>query len=176
MRRALFTLLALTACKTAPMNPAATSDHAPRPFTAEQIRDATPQGTTWTYEMRKLREPPVRQVTRVVAADDARVTFAVDSFNAGGEALGGTKTSTATWTELEAHATFPAAHTKILDVEVDTPAGRFEAWRYEVRDPDAKVVRIKNFYFAKSRPGAPVLYEQTDDGEIQFRMVLVESK
>ncbi len=173
MRHAtLFALLASTACATTTATGPAPG-HAPRPFTADEIRDATPAGTTWTYEMRQLRQPPVKQVTKVVRSDDVGATFEVVTYNEGGEAMGGTKTSTATWAELESHATFPAAHTKIYETEVETRAGTFDALRYEVAEP-GDVVRIKNFYFAKTRPGAPVLYEQTDDGQVMFRMELVK--
>lgn len=162
-------LLLVVACRTTPTPPA--SDHAPRPFTAEQIRDATKAGAVWTYEVRQLRKPVVHQVTTVTAAGAEGATFQQVTYNQGGEAIGDPAVSTATWAELVAHATFPAAATTVSDTTVETPAGAFEAWLYEVAAPEKK--QTKRFYFAKKRPGAPVLFEQQDAGETVFRMALL---
>lgn len=172
VRHALALCSVITACATVPTAPP--TGHAPPPFTAEEIRDATPEGTVWTYEMRQLRQPPVKRVTRVVKSDEQGATFEVTSYNVGGEVLGETETSTSTWAELVGHATFPAENTVIYEgVEVQTRAGFYDAWRYEVREP-GKTAQVKKFYFAKTRPGPPVLYEQLDDGKVMFRMELLE--
>ena len=54
------------------------------------------------------------------------------------------------------------------------PAGRFDCRLYTVRGGSDESPTTSRFYFARSRPGPPVRYEVEKDGEITFRMTLVE--
>ena len=151
------------------------TNFAPRPFTAEQIRNAWPQGSVSRYRTEEKGKPTVIAETRVAEATSEHAVFETTTLSLEGEPLGTPQRSTSTWSELMAHATFPAARTTIEDVIVDTPAGSFDAWRYTVLPKDGGG-DMSRYYFAKQRPGAPVRYEQTKAGETVFKVELLSTK
>lgn len=149
---------------------------APRPFTAEQIRDAWPKNSISRYRTEEKGKPTVIAETRVREATAADATFETHLTSLDGQPVGTPQITTSTWSELMAHATFPATLTTIEDVVVETPAGSFDAWLYTVRSKDPNDKDLSRYYFAKNKPGAPVLFERTADGETVFKVVLVSVK
>jgi hypothetical protein len=151
--------------------PAAT---APTPFTAEQIRDANPRGTRLVFRIEEADAPPVLREMRFTVTDDDTATIESVMLDAGGAPMGEPERSTATWTELRNHAAFPAAATTRSDATCTVPAGRFDCRLYTVRGGTDESPTTSRFHFARTRPGPPVRYEVEKDGEITFRMTLVE--
>jgi len=91
------------------------------------------------------------------------------------EALDGTTIEAATeadsaWVDLQRHASYPSANTRLMTGSASTPAGEFDCWIYVTANDDGTITRAS---FARSEPGPPVLMETHRDGEIVFRMSLV---
>ena len=133
----------------------------PTPFTAAEIRDATPEGHTVDVT---IEENGVVRRRRTVFTDcdaeGARIhTVALDEH--GGE-VGDRAVARATWADLQGHASFPADATVRTDDTVTTALGTFECCRYEVRRGDD----VMNFYFANDLPGMPVLVSTSREGAL----------
>ncbi len=137
-------------------------DLAATPFTADDIREANPDG----------RRLLVR--TRL----GGLVTFHCDSFAAGdadgcaltqvvtdasGTPVDEPRTAKVTWRELQEHAAFPAAATTIASERIATPLGELECMRYEVR----REAGTATFWFAPEHPGMPVRYETADGALVE---------
>ena len=66
--------------------------------------------------------------------------------------LGEAREVVAAWTDLQAHASFPAAITTISHETIDTPLGTVECLRYDVANDD----HTNTFWFAPAHPGMPI--------------------
>ena len=128
-------------------------DHAPTPFTAEEIRDEWVPG--FRIMMRHtFPEKTMIERWTVVAADDQGVEIENAAIDDGGSVLGEPTVVRSTWVELRDHASFPAKHSTREWVSRSTALGDFEGWLYRVADPEAAT--IQEFFFAPELPGAPV--------------------
>jgi hypothetical protein len=67
-----------------------------------------------------------------------------------------------TWREMQNHASFPAEVTTIHEDVVEGPLGRMECLGYRVVADDT----TSTFWFAKDRPGMPVLFTTETDGTL----------
>jgi hypothetical protein len=67
-----------------------------------------------------------------------------------------------TWLELQSHASFPADVTTITEEMIEIPLGRMECLSYRVVAHDT----VSTFWFAKERPGMPVLFMTESDGAV----------
>ncbi len=141
----------------------------PTPYTAEQIRDATPAGTTIAYRM-VIGDGVSIQTMRFVTVDADGTTFETSTTAEDGTELAPTQTATAGWAELRDHAAFPlgAARTRAT---VTVPAGTYEVWRYTVPG-DNGVTEV--YDFGVDLPGPPVRVETRSGGEVLFSMQLLE--
>ncbi len=142
------------------------------PFTAEQIRDATPVGRTYRFALRQ-GEQEVQVTVRFtrVAPDQASMERTI--VDASGKVLE-QATEDTSWQQIVGHAAYPADATEITDATVEVPAGTFDAMLYTVSgEQDGKPV-VSRMYFAKSLPGAPVKTEITVGEQVVFSLVLVE--
>ncbi|MEO1339087.1 MAG: hypothetical protein AAFV29_25815, partial [Myxococcota bacterium] len=174
-------LLLIACSSTGIQTPEANTDrsqHAPRPFSAEQISRAWRLHSVRTYRTVQKGKPAVISKTQVVEHNAKGVTMLNASYDESGKPLEAPKPSTATWTQLMEHATFPSNRTTIEDATVDIAAGRFVVWKYTVRPSgqqgSGQQGAVRRFYFAKDQPGAPVLFEQFIDDERTFRSELIE--
>ncbi len=149
---------------------------APRPFTAEQIRDAMPTGCQLKFRMEVAGEPTLIEQWVVTAANGTQMTMSSKSFAEDGKLVGDQGSDTSTWTQLMEHATFPAARTTVTERTVETPAGTFAAIVYEVRDTKEGVPVVTHFHFAKTLPGPPVLLTVDAGGKRIRTMTLLERK
>lgn len=180
----LVALLSLPACAPHPSPPAAalgaspsagppapTDDGtAPRPFTAEQIRDNHPDGTVVRLRMENATDPPVVMEWTFTGGTVTEATIGSKLFAADGTLLQDEGAGTSRWTELREHAAFPAAATTRTEEVVTVPAGRFECWRYHV----VKDGQTRDYWFAKTEPGPPVQMEvHGPDGQLVQRMSLL---
>lgn len=150
-------------------------DLAPRPFTAEQIAAGMPVGHWHRYRIEQQGEASIEQLTTVLSHQDAGVTLQTQVFALDGTPRGEPGSMTADWVELRNHASFPVADTVLRETQLALPSGTFDCWRYTVTSKEEGQRVVSRYYFAKSRPGAPVRYDLVRDGVREFRMTLVSS-
>lgn len=124
----------------------------PAPFTWEEIRAATSSGRTYRYRVEVAGQPPKERALTFVKVDDS-----------GCEILGGgDKPKRIGWPTLQKHTEFPQARVTTREEVVKLPGGKFDCMVYEVRGDDGDV---SSYYFARTLPGAPVLFYTEQDGK-----------
>lgn len=140
----------------------------PTPFTAAQIRVASPPGTTMVVRTwRRDEGESLRRITFTACdeqgADREHVSLAPDGD-------GRAEIERETWLELQAHAAFPEGSTTVSREAVATPLGDLDCLRYDV----AGRGEARSFWFDLSRPGMPVRVEAKAGGELVMRMEIVD--
>lgn len=164
----------LSNCAAMPGPPLANQlkpDHAPTPFSAQEIREGCPSGHRVVHRIEQVGQDPRIQVTLFVDASADQVGFEVTVTDPDGNSLGNPLRASAKWADLQAHASFPTAVTTIADEPCQTGAGAFDCWKYTVTQDDGTEQR---FWFAKQLPGPPVLFETYKAGERIYRMEMIE--
>jgi hypothetical protein len=146
-------------------------DLAPIPYTAEQIRAASPVGRVIVFRVEVPGAPPKIQVLTFVASDQQGAEIEAAERDDQGNPVGSPKRTRATWEELRRHAAFPRAATTIEDGVADTPAGQFPSKIYVVKRGD----EVSRFYFAVDRPGPPVLFHTDKNGQRTMTSTLIPS-
>lgn len=134
--------------------------HLPTPFTAAEIRDASPRGLTLRLRIETPGRPPAERMIRFVQVDAEgadRVGWAILADGSDGPA---TRTRS-TWLEFQGHASFSAATTTREAVTLDAPMGRLECLRYVTTDGDATT----ELWFATAFPGMPIRTVETVGGQ-----------
>ena len=176
MTWSLLAFFALASCESsAPARDVAPwPDHVPgpSPYTAEQIRDAHPDGTVLRFRMWTQATGDVVQQMEFVGGD-AEGTTVRQSYEKDGVAAGNPTEQRATWTTLRDHAVFDAATTEREVGRVTVPAGTFDCWIFSVRRVATPGV-VQRLWFALDKPGPPVLVVSEDDGDEVMRMELLE--
>ena len=144
----------------------------PPPFSADRIRAATGEGQTYRFRTTTEDDVYEREVRFEEVGPDG-ATLVIRRFDAEGAARSGAERRRVRWTELEGHGAAPVGGTTISEVEVEVPAGRFDAWLYEtVLDTPEGPARIRS-WFAVDLPGAPVRHELHQDGLLRSTTVLL---
>lgn len=164
------------ACATSPSSePAVTESQeiARPPFSGAEIRDATHPFRTYVYRREEAGQPAKTYRMRFVDVDERGCRMEATFLDDEGQPLSEPMFSEATWEELVAHASYPKDATVIRDVEVEVPAGTFDAWLYTVTEDKDGAAVVTRAYFAKALPGAPVLHVVTRDGVEVSRLVLL---
>lgn len=129
--------------------------NAPTPYTADQIRDATRVGRSYEFRVEVPGQPTKRRLLTFTKVDDAGGDVRTDVLDDDGKVTEPSKTNHAAWDELRRHAEFPKSLVTISDAPAVTlPAGTFECLHYAVKEEGSE----SHFFFAKSLPGAPVLF------------------
>jgi len=148
-------------------------DHAPAPFTAEEIRLACAEGRTDTYRVELRSEKPAKHTLKFLKCD--REGAEVESTNTLEDGTVKTTKERQAWVDFQTQASFPEIDTKITEETIEVPAGKFECWLYTVqkKEGDPAVVRL---YFAKKLPGHPVKITSEEKGKTIFTMTLLEHK
>lgn len=146
-------------------------DFAPMPYTAEQIRAASPVGRVIVFRVEVPGAPPTIQVLTFVASDDQGAEIESAERDDKGNPVGSPKRARATWEELRRHAAFPRAATTIDEGVADTPAGKFPSKIYVVKRGD----EVTRLYFAVDRPGPPVLFHTDKNGQRTMTSTLIPS-
>jgi hypothetical protein len=124
----------------------------PAPYSWEQIRAATKSGRTYRYRVEMPGKPTrERLLTFTKVDDDGCEIFA-----------GGGDPKRKGWVSLQKDAEFPKDRVKTYEESVKLPGGKFDCIVYEVRGKDGEV---STYYFAKTLPGAPVLFWSEVDGK-----------
>jgi hypothetical protein len=124
----------------------------PAPYTWEQIRAATKSGRTYRYRVEMPGKPTRERVLTFTKVDDD----GCEIFAGGGEP------KRKGWVSLQKDAEFPKDRVKSYEESIKIPGGKFDCIVYEVRGKDGEV---STYYFAKSLPGAPVLFWSEVDGK-----------
>jgi hypothetical protein len=163
---------------------AAPGDLLPRPYTAAEIRAGNPPGATRVFLISQAGQPPVLQTTRFLDDPEGEARFETLVTDLAGEPVKERSEGRATWEELQAHADFPAAETRLCTALCTVAAGVFQGSLYERSEPTPTgateapapggAAVVHRFWFADGRPGPPVLYEMTRGDELLYRMELVE--
>jgi hypothetical protein len=139
-------------------------DHLPTPFTAAQIRAATPEGhtvETITEASDGTADPVVvRSRTTFVSCDEIGAVMRRVELDESGAETGAAVEARSTWAELQGHASFPAAIARRSHARLDHPLGRLDCLRYDVEQGPDHVV----FWFSVAHPGMPVRFETRRDG------------
>jgi hypothetical protein len=159
--------LTLTACA---------ASTAPPPFSAEQIRGATPNGRTYIFRMTEADGGVITR--RVVFSDVSDETASIEAImlDEYGEPLGESDKNVVTWEDLVTHASYPRDHTVISDASVEVPAGTYAAKLYTVTERKEGKQQVTRAWFAKDLPGAPVKHVVEVDGTPVATMELVEQR
>lgn len=126
-------------------------DHTPTPFTAEEIRAASPAG----YTVETITEQGgvvSRRRTVFSTVDEQRTVMLMTPVDERGDPVGESRAVEATWTDLQAHASFPAEITTVRHDTIDTPLGTIDCLRYDVASDD----HTNTFWFSPDHPGMPV--------------------
>lgn len=147
-------------------------DAHPTPYSAEQIRAASSEGTVITYRMETLDGDPYLDRWEFLGGDGDRARRRRWTESIDGEVLEEPTEVESSWLDLQRHASFPAATTRLMTGSAITPAGEFDCWVYVTANDDGSITTAS---FARSEPGPPVLMESRREGEVLFRMVLVEA-
>lgn len=145
-------------------------DHAPTPFTADQIRGRCPEGKTVRVLIERAGAPAYQRVTRFVDVDESGATLVRSELAADGTARTEPETDRVTWLDLQSHASFPADVTTIEPERITTALGELDCLRYTVLDEGAESV----FWFATDHPGMPVRYLTRVDGAVVLTVSVVE--
>ena len=125
--------------------------HAPTPFTAAEIREGCPAGRTVTARTEAMGEPDRVDVTVFVETDPDGTLM---------ESNG--RRHRVSWLDLQNHASFPAAVTTVTEDMIEIPLGAMECLCYRVVSDDT----VSTFWFAKGRPGMPVLFTTESNGSL----------
>lgn len=140
---------------------ASSSSRYPAPFSWEEIRAATKSGRTYRFKVQEKGKPArERVVTFVKVDDDGCEIFA-----------GGDAPKRMGWPQLQKDAEWPKDRVTTREETVKLPGGKFDCMVYEVRGKDGEV---STYYFARTLPGAPVLFYVEQDGKRVRTTTLVE--
>lgn len=133
-------------------------DHAPTPYTADQIRQGCPPGRTVTTRTETPDDPADLSTTVFLETDEVGAIIEA----------GGVR-HRVSWADLQAHASFPAERTTITEDVVETPLGEMECICYRVVADGS----VTSFWFAKKRPGMPVRSVTESGGSVVSTSVVV---
>lgn len=182
MRSTLAALLFVSACagvaEDSSLPPDANkmrADHAPTPFSADEIREGCPEGRSVKYELALGNGKKQFRVITFTgnSATSAKMESVV--LDAAGKPLGTAQVGEASWKDLQSHASFPATQTRITSESRTTPAGTFACWRYDVLVSDDGVSKERRFWFAKDLPGSPLVVEEIAGGQQVMQMTMIRT-
>lgn len=144
-------------------------DHAPTPFTADEIRDGCPTGRQVTVAHVGPDGSSELWTTTFARTDHETAVIVNQQVNGAGQPISDASEMVATWDELQAHASFPAVATDITEEELSIPIGTLACLRYVVTEGG----NTKQLWFARSLPGLPVKTIYTEAGSTRLTTVVV---
>jgi hypothetical protein len=133
----------------------------PAPFTWEQIRAATKSGRTYRFRVEQPGKATKERVLTFTKVDDD----GCELFSGNGDP------KRVGWPLLQKDAEFPKDRVSTHEESVKLPGGKFDCVVYEVKGDDGEV---STYFFAKSLPGAPVLFYSEQDGKRLRTTTLLE--
>ncbi|TDW86586.1 hypothetical protein [Kribbella sp. VKM Ac-2566] len=144
--------------------------HAPTPFTAAEIRDATTVGKSITRRVESVGAEPFLLISTYVECDESGATLERSQRSLDGAPLGEPQVMKTTWLDLQRHASFTADGTTIEPERIETAIGALDCLRYTVRDGGTDEI----FWFATSLPGMPIQQLTRTDGRIVASVSVVD--
>lgn len=147
-------------------------DLAPTPFTANDIRAASPVGRTIRTLVERVGAEPYIRVHRYVSVDDEGAWLESARFTTDGAALDDPETGRSTWADLQAHAAFPVEETTIRPELIETPIGPLDCLRYTVTDGST----VQTFWFARAIPGMPIRYSTEEGGRTTMTVTVIANE
>lgn len=146
-------------------------DFLPRPFTADQIREAWGAGLVLRIRQ-SSPELVEHQRWTVVSADDEGAEIEYIAVDENGLALSEPRIERTSWQEFRDHASFPVATARRERSRQNTALGTLEGWLYTVEDRGTGTVG--EFFFVDSLPGAPLFARTKRDGQLVAEMAQIE--
>lgn len=150
------------------------ADHAPTPFSAEEIRRGCPEGRKSIFKIEMTGRDVVFMNWEFTKVDEENAVFSSFNTNAQGEKLGEIQTEKVPWKVLQGHASFSAADTTITVVPLTLEGKNYQCWLYEVRGIHEGKEMLNKFWFAQTIPGPPVLTERYIEGTKVMTMTMVK--
>lgn len=141
-------MLLLLACTGPTPDPTPAADHAPYPYTVEQLREGMPKGHV--IELRH-RVDATTSEWRWTVLDADRTGLVLNTEVISGDTEAGDQAYT--WLELQGHATYPTG-TPIERRSVTAALGTYDADCYLVPADEANLT----FCFALDLPGPPLVH------------------
>lgn len=138
-------------------------DHAPTPFTADQIRQGCRDGRKITWRHAAPGRAAYQQTFTFEEGDAEGALLVVSTYGEDGKRVGEPMRHRGKWKQFQSHASFPASDTRIVEEDQETVMGIFACLHYEVSSPDG---RVSDFWFAKDLPGPPIRVEVRRDGRL----------
>ena len=146
------------------------SDHHPTPFTADEIRLGCRAGRTVRSLVVEGGAEPYVAVTRFVSVDAEGADTDHWTETPDGRRATEPERHRSTWLEFQGHASMPADSTQISEETMDIPAGHYDCLKYVRRDGDS----VSTFWFARSAPGMPLMFERRTSGSLDFSSTAIE--
>lgn len=132
-------------------------ERAPTPYTAAQIRAASPAGRRIVFRVQEPGKPDVKRVIEFVRSDESGADLRITSTDPEGNVLHKSE-SRSTWEELRSHAEFPKANVEIKHRTISIPLGTVSCVVYKVTEGEGPTAEVVTYYFAENMPGPPVFY------------------
>lgn len=144
-------------------------DHLPTPFTGAQIRAASPSGTVVVTRTENADGTVGLERVEFLDCDDSGTTMRATPIDEAGEPAGPSREGRSSWTELQSHASFPAAIATRRAERLETPLGELDCLRYDVDTGD----RTMTFWFAHDHPGMPIRFTASSGGQVDSTTTVV---
>ena len=174
-------LIALVACGCGAFVPVEDHEKPPahpepiaasRPFTAEQVRAASPAGRWMRFRVTQAAGLGETVEYHFVDADADTATV-VEVTTADGALEPARERHRRTWDELTPNPGADAASTQIARAHVQTPAGAFDCDEYVVHRMIGGTDLVTTLDFADAMPGPPIRTREVAGGATQTTMELV---
>ena len=179
------TTLALSLClavgcaslSTTPSSPPDTNriqaDHAPTPFSADDLYNGFSEGTQLQFELGASGQPIQLQTMTFTGITETEVLVKVDMADTDGTNLSSSPPSKAKWSELQSHGSFPAATTTIARETKASKFGDVECWHYTVGSSEQGRSVVSHYWWDVERPGPPIELTSESDGKTFFKLEMV---
>jgi hypothetical protein len=147
------------------------ADHAPTPFSAEQIRSGCPKGRKIVFQVESSGKALMFQSVEFLTCEKDKVVYEIVTRGVDGKQMGPRKMITGTWEDLQSHTSFPKDQTIITSESYTAPAGTFDCLRYTVTGKSG----VKRFWFAKTMPGPPLAFEEKVNDRVTMKMAMLKT-
>lgn len=144
--------------------------HAPTPFTAAEIRDASPSGHTKKLLVETRDAAPLMRTTTFVAVDDDGAEIEFVEASADDPSTHRTGSTLARWVDLQRHASYPRDRVEIAEETIELPWGRLDCLRYTVSEDDETTIH----WFSTAHPGMPVRSNVWKGSELVYTATVLE--
>jgi hypothetical protein len=145
-------------------------DHLPTPFSADEIRAASPVGRRIRIRTDAGAGPTWREIRYLATDADGAVQLFTPT-DANGEPIGAGVERRSAWRDLQGHASFPADQATVEEKTLDLAWGTEPCWLYRVSDGETEM----RYWFAQRLAGMPVVVETSIDGELTERREMIST-